>query len=131
MTSNSQSGRRFRPALARFVSTGIIATSTHTVIVLALVHWHGWAAGGANFAAFILATLVSYVLNSWWTFSASMTRRNAGRFVLVATSCATLAAVLADVAARFGYGTLVGIALVVIVTTPISFFLHKNWTYHA
>ena len=51
------------------------------------------------------------------------------RFAAVATFCAALAAFLADGVARAGYGLLVGIGVVVAVITPVSFLLHRNWTY--
>lgn len=113
----------------RFVLSGIAATLTHTAVVLTLVHWFAWAAGSANFVAFILATLVSYTLNSFWTFNARMTRSTAMRFAGVAAFCASLAALLANGVASEGYGPLTGIGVVVLVITPISFLLHRNWTY--
>ncbi len=129
MTPRTIWGRCLRMAPVRFVFTGVVATLTHTAVVLVLMRRFDWPAGSANFAAFVLATLVSYGLNSLWTFNAAMTRKNAVRFALVATFCAALAALLADSAARSGYGPLTGIALVVLVTTPVSFLLHRYWTY--
>lgn len=127
----SEAALRGRPhqAVIRFVSTGIAATLTHTAVVLTLVYLLAWSARWANFAAFLIATLLSYVLNSLWTFSSRMTRKNALRFVSVAAICAGMAALVADTVARAGYRPLIGIAVVVLVITPISFLLHRHWTY--
>ena len=131
MATDSGSASTLRRTSIRFVATGIAATLTHTGVVFALANGFSWTAGRANFVAFIVATLLSYTLNSLWSFGARMTRRNALRFAAVATLCAALAALLADGVARAGYGLLVGIGVVVVVITPVSFLLHRNWTYRA
>ncbi len=131
MDPDSDSASTLRRTSIRFVVSGIAATLTHTAVVFALADLFSWTAGRANFVAFIVATLLSYTLNSLWSFGSRMTRQNALRFASVATLCAVLAAFLADGVARAGYGLLAGIGVVVIVITPVSFLLHRNWTYRA
>ena len=118
-------------AFLRFVVTGVLATLTHIAVVFSLAHLFLLTAGAANFVASILATLVSYTLNSMWSFKSSMTKQNAIRFASVAGGCAVLAAILAELVSRAGHGLLTGIFTCVVVITPISFLMHRNWTYKA
>ena len=129
MNADPGGASMLRRASVRFVATGIAATLTHTAIVFAVACLFSLKAGIANFVAFIVATLLSYTLNSLWSFRSRMTRQNAVRFATVAAFCSVLAAFLADFVERAGYGLLVGICVVVLVNTPISFLLHRNWTY--
>lgn len=115
--------------LVRFAATGVIATLTHTFIVLCLVQLASFTPGVSNFVAFILSTMVSYVTNALWSFGTSMSQRNALRFAGVSVLCGGLAGGVATMVARAGYPVLAGIATVVVVVTPVSFLLHKYWTF--
>lgn len=78
-----------------------------------------------------MATLVSYVLNTFWTFRSQATSANAIRFWLVSLLglCVTLLLSWSAEAAQFDY--IAGIALTATLVPPLTFALHASWTYRA
>lgn len=113
----------------RFGFTGLFATGVHVLCAAVLIESFGVRATAANGVAFCSATLLSYLLNTFWTFRRQATRGNAARFWLVSTLglCLTLLLSGAAEAAQLHY--LAGIALVVALVPPVTFVLHSAWTY--
>ena len=83
----------------------------------------------ANGIAFVVATLFSFTINTTWSFSSRPSRRLLVRFVLVATVGLGITVAVSGTAQYFGLHYLYGIALVVCAVPPITFLLHKYWTY--
>lgn len=113
----------------RFAVTGLVTTATHTAVVLLLTGNGAAEVGAANFIAFLGATAISFVMNSWWSFQRPLTLRSGLRFGMVAGLCACAAAAIAALAESRGLPPLGGIGAVVIAVTPMSYVLHRNWTY--
>ena len=112
-----------------FGLVGVLATAIHVTVASALIEGAGWPAGLANGAAFCVATLVSYSLNSRLTFRQAMSRRKLGRFVAVAGAGAALSMAISTGAEWYGLHYLVGIALVVTSLPLLTFLAHSRWTY--
>jgi putative flippase GtrA len=113
----------------RFCISGLGATICHTLVVLMAVHGMGSSIALANFCAFLMAASFSYVANTLWSFESFLSKKNAILFFLATSICAALAAVIAHLVDITGYSLFIGIFAVVVVTTPISFLLHKYWTF--
>lgn len=83
----------------------------------------------ANPFAFIIATGFAYASNTVWSFASLMSHRTFVRYLSVSVfSCLATAAVSAAAsAAQLDYR--IGIALVIVIVTPVNFALHSLWTY--
>lgn len=126
--------RRVRPGIPseqfwKFVAVGILNTATHAVIAIAMVRWGRTSIVTANVCAFTAATLLSYIVNTTWSFAGSIGGATLTRFVLVSLVGLCLAATISSLAEHFGLHYLLAIASVPIVVTPVTFTLHRMWTY--
>jgi len=83
----------------------------------------------ANGAAFVLATLVSFVINTVWSFSQPLQGIAFFRFLVVSSLGLTLTVLIARIAQGLNLNYLLGIGLVVVVIPPVTFALHNTWTY--
>jgi putative flippase GtrA len=115
--------------LRRFLATGVINTLVHTIVAVALIKLFSANQTAANVIAFILATLVSYLVNTLWSFGRALSGRTLKRFVTVAMIGATVTALVARTAESLGAHYLVGIGCVAVTVAPMTFLLHKYWTY--
>jgi putative flippase GtrA len=117
-----------RPAL-RFGVTGVAISLLHVLIASCVIRSLVPSPMLANGIAFSLCTLVSYQVNSRWSFAHANPTERLPRFVLV--SLAGLAASLLVAASvdslGFHYG--VGIAAVIMLVPLLTFTLHSRWTF--
>jgi len=129
MPLNKLSLKQIPSSLLRYYLIGILATLMHVVIVAILIEKFASSAGLANGIAFILATIFSYIMNTYWSFQAKMSFTVLCRFWSVAALGCALAVVISSVAEHLGFHYLIGIAMVMSVVPVISYLLHRNWTY--
>jgi putative flippase GtrA len=113
----------------RFAITGLGNTAVHAIVAVTLIKAMGVAAGLANACAFLTATAVSYVINTFWSFGARPTRDNALKFGVVTAAGFAMAAYLGDTAAAWGWPPLVGVLFVSALVAPTNFLMHHFWTY--
>jgi putative flippase GtrA len=120
----------------RFGITGLANTGIHALVaVLCLEGFFlgvPWLVAGpvvANGVAFVVATVFSYVVNTVWSFSTSINRKNFQRFVVVAVIGLVAAMGLARLAELIGLPPLGGVVLVICVMPLVNFGLHSLWTY--
>lgn len=72
----------FKNIFARFAAVGLLATLTHSSVYLVAVSGFGAAPQFSNLLGFCIAFLVSYCLQSRWTFNAGESLRNRKTFLL-------------------------------------------------
>ncbi|MBB5497642.1 GtrA family protein [Paraburkholderia sp. MM5384-R2] len=118
-----------RVRLMRFGASGVIATGLHVCIALTLIADAGMSPPWANAIAYTWATAASYLLNTFWSFSALPALLNAGRFVVVSLGGLTSTALVSHLTQLAGGPPALGIALVVCVVPPLTFVAHRCWTY--
>lgn len=121
----SESLRRVR----RFAATGALVTSVHVGTAATLVSLVSFVPATANGVAFLIATGISYVINTMWCFSREMSTRQFKRFISVSLACGGFASAIAHTMGVWGYHYLVGILAVVLIVPPTTFMLHNIWTY--
>jgi putative flippase GtrA len=114
---------------ARFIITGLLTTALHILVAVSVISMIHLFPPTANGIAFVIATVFSYVTNTLWSFSNTITRKNLLRYVLVSMIGCVLSVGISGVAEHFGMHYGYGIALVVFTVPPITFLLHKLWTY--
>lgn len=120
------------PASAlRFGLVGIAATLIHLAAAVALIEGGQVHPGIANGIAFVAANLVSYALNTRWSFSARMGLDTWSRYIGVSIAAWLLTVAIAwgvDVA---GGHYLVGIGLIVMLVPVLTYTAHRNITYRS
>ena len=120
----------------RFGITGVANTGIHALVAVLCLEGFclgvPWLVAGpvvANGVAFVVATVFSYVVNTVWSFSTDMNRRNFQRFIVVAVIGLFAAMGLARLAEMIGLPPLGSVVLVVCVMPFVNFGLHSLWTY--
>ncbi len=113
----------------RFAVIGLFGTVLYVAVVTGLVEWAAAPPVLANAVAFCLNTTFSFSMNTWLNFSVPFTTRNWLRFCAVSLLGVAITAAVAAVAEGFGLHYGYGIAMVAVAVPPLTFLLHRNWTY--
>lgn len=113
----------------RFAVTGLFVTALHALVAVLFINFISQQPPLANGVAFIVATVMSYVINTTWSFSARLHGRTLLRFLLVSACGFLLAMLVAGVAQMAGLNYLLGIVAVALTIPAFTFVLHNFWTY--
>jgi putative flippase GtrA len=113
----------------RFAVTGLFVTALHVLVAVLLINFVVAYPPLANGGAFAVATVVSYVINTTWSFSARLHGRTLLRFLLVSAGGFLLAMFVAWAAQMAGLHYLLGIGAVALTVPAFTFVLHNFWTY--
>lgn len=115
--------------IARFTVAGLLVTGIHALVAALAIGLGGLRPEAGNGLAFVVANVSSYLLHTLWSFSAQPRTRNMFRFVAVSLFLFTVSVVVPGVIHRSGLHYGVGIVAVTIIIPPLSFFMHRFWTY--
>jgi putative flippase GtrA len=113
----------------RFAWVGVGVTALHVVSATWLITIQELSPVVANGFAFVLATLVSYIANTLWSFKRSLTSISLLRFAGVSLLGLLVTLVVSAAAEFVGLDYYYGIFAVVLAVPSFSFFLHRIWTY--
>lgn len=113
----------------RFGLSGLAVTAFHAAIAASLIESILPQPALANGIAFVIATLTSYLLNTYWSFSHKPAPTNLLRFISVALFGLVITMTIAGTAAAYSLPYWLGIACAVATVPPITFLLHNFWTY--
>jgi len=113
----------------RFAVTGLFVTALHALVAMSFINYVSPDPPLANGVAFVVATVVSYVINTTWSFSARLHGKTLLRFLLVSAGGFFLAMFVAWAAQMAGLHYLLGIAAVALTIPAFTFVLHNFWTY--
>lgn len=117
--------------LRRFLVSGVLATAVHFAVAVTLIRQGHAEPAIANAIAFVVATAFSYVINTLWSFGGIMGGPTLARFLIVQLLGVGLAALVSGTADRLGLHYVIGTALVPVFVTPVTYTLHRLWTYRA
>lgn len=115
--------------LFRFAVTGVMNTALHYAVAMSFLRLVWDSPAVANGLAFIVATVFSCVMNTLWSFSRTLSAAVFRRFGLVSCLGCLLSSLVAGLADHLGLSDQLGILCVVLCVTPITYLLHRNWTY--
>jgi len=113
----------------RFAVTGLFVTALHALVAVLFINGVSPKPPLANGVAFAIATVVSYVINTTWSFSARLHGKTLLRFLLVSAGGFFLAMFVAWAAQMAGLHYLLGIVAVALTIPAFTFVLHNFWTY--
>jgi putative flippase GtrA len=116
-----------------YVLSGLAATGSHYVVMVALVHWAGWWEVAASSVGFLVGAAVKYPLNYWVVFKSSTAHGRAlVRFAIgLAIGFVLNAAILAILLATLDVHYLVSQVLTTGAVTLVNYLLARNWIFHA
>ncbi|WP_445179412.1 GtrA family protein [Pseudomonas sp. McL0111] len=113
----------------RFAVTGVFVTALHALVAVLFINFVAPQPPLANGVAFTVATVVSYLINTTWSFSARLHGRTMLRFMVVSVCGFFLAMFVAWAAQMAGLHYLLGIGAVALTIPAFTFVLHNFWTY--
>ncbi|MCF4997622.1 GtrA family protein [Pseudomonas syringae] len=113
----------------RFAITGLFVTALHGLVAVLFIQHVAPLPPLANGVAFAIATVVSYLINTTWSFSARLHGRTLLRFMMVSAAGFLLAMCVAWAAQMAGLHYLLGIGAVALTIPAFTFVLHNFWTY--
>jgi putative flippase GtrA len=113
----------------RFAISGLLVTGLHVLVATCFINFVLDISSLANGVAFVVATAFSYMINTLWSFSSPLHRRNLLRFVLVSLVGCFFAVAVSGTAQYYDLHYMYGIGLVVCTVPPVTFLLHSFWTY--
>lgn len=113
----------------RFAVTGLFVTALHALVAVLFINYVLAQPPLANGVAFAVATVVSYLINTSWSFSARLHGRSLLRFMTVSGAGFLLAMSVAWAAQMAGFNYLLGIGAVALTIPAFTFVMHNFWTY--
>lgn len=113
----------------RFGLVGVANTAVHAGIVIALMETVVPPAYVANGVAFVFANLMSYCLNSLFTFRTAITLKGYRKFLLVSLVSLGLTLAITSLAEHLGLHYGIGLVLVIFVVPVLNYFVMKMWAF--
>lgn len=113
----------------RFALSGMFVTLLYSLIAAGLIEGAALRSPVASGIAFVVATLTSYLVNTYWSFSRQPGLGNLMRFSCIALVGLFLTISIASLVDSLGLSYWIGIGCVVLVVPPVTFLLHNFWTY--
>lgn len=116
----------------QFLKFGVIggaATGIHVAVFLALIEWIKWNYVQSNFVAYAVATLWSFVGNSFWSFGCRPSGYRFVRYMCVAVFGLVLSMGVSWACELMLVNAFVTILWIVMLVTPTTFLLHRYWTF--
>lgn len=120
---------RLPASVPRFGLVGIAATLIHLTVAVGLIEGGHVHPGIANGIAFVAANLVSYVVNTRWSFNARIGLDTWSRYIGVSLAAWMLTVAIAWGVDISGGHYLVGIGVIVILVPVLTFVAHRKITY--
>jgi putative flippase GtrA len=125
MISNQQ-----LPRFVRFACVGIGNTIIHICIVFLLVEQLSIQPPLGNAAAFAAANIVSYLLNSKWTFEKKTSFTRYARFLLVSSSGLAISWGCVFGSELLGLHYLAGVLISVFFVAIIGYLLNRHFVFN-
>lgn len=119
--------------MIKFGVAGLTATAIHTCTLLFLVEKLGMEPVLASIPAFLMALLISFLINHHWTFTATGGYgRHFPRYVVVSAAGLVLnILIMYGAVALMKMSYLVGLTLVILTVPPASYTLQRYWTFRS
>jgi putative flippase GtrA len=114
---------------AKFVAVGLLSASAYSATIVALVEFAARSTAVATMAGFALGTLISYTLNTLFTFQRKLQGRSFARFWIVTGIGLLISVSIVEGSVALGLHYGVGVFASLIVGPAFNFTAHRMWTY--
>ncbi|EJN18800.1 putative membrane protein [Pseudomonas sp. GM78] len=112
-----------------FGLVGVANTAVHASIVIALMEIFAPPAFVANGVAFVFANLMSYALNSRFTFKTPVSFLGYRRFLVVSLVSLALTLLITSIVEYLGWHYGVGLVMVILVVPVLNYLVMKIWAF--
>jgi putative flippase GtrA len=116
-------------SFTKFACVGVGNTAIHICIVFLLVEQLVVQPPFANAVAFAAANIVSYLLNSTWTFQQKASLVGYYRFIAVSLVGLSISWVCVVISQSIGMHYMVGVLVSVVFVAVIGFFLNRHFVF--
>jgi len=113
----------------RFGLVGVVNTGVHAGIVIALMETLAPPAYLANGIAFMFANVMSYCINSRFTFRTPISFKGYRRFLLVSLLSLALTLVITSLGEYLGLHYGFGLMLVIFIVPVLNYLVMKMWAF--
>ncbi|MHA7115258.1 GtrA family protein [Pseudomonas promysalinigenes] len=113
----------------RFAMVGIANTAVHAGVVIGLMETLAPPAAVANGCAFIVANLMSYCINSRFTFRVPMSWLAYRRFLLVSLVSLGLTLLITSWVEYMGWHYGLGLVMVIFIVPVLNFMVMRLWAF--
>ncbi|WP_060482514.1 GtrA family protein [Pseudomonas sp. NBRC 111119] len=113
----------------RFGLVGVTNTAVHAGIVVLLMEVFAPPAPVANGVAFLFANVMSYMLNSRFTFRMPVSFLGYRRFLLVSLVSLALTLAITSLVEFLGWHYAVGLMMVIFVVPVLNYVVMKLWAF--
>lgn len=119
---------RYRQFLT-FSLIGVANTVTHGAVLMLCVEIWSLAVVLSHLISFGVANIISFVLNSMYTFHTKITFRRYAKFWTASMVSLGLTLVLSLLINQYGFHYMAGFLIIVIVVPIVSFMIMKFWAF--
>jgi putative flippase GtrA len=112
-----------------FALIGVVNTGVHGVILMLCVEVWSLAIVLSHFISFSLANVISFILNSLYTFNTKILFGRYLKFWMASMVSLGLTLFLSWLINEFGFHYMIGFMLIVILVPIASFLLMKFWAF--
>lgn len=113
----------------KFVLCGLVSAASYTATIVSLVELAGWHTAAATCVGFSVGTVVSYVLNSLFTFQRKLERSRFVRFGTVTLIGLGINVSIVEGAQLIGLHYGFGVFGSLVVAPAFNFLAHRYWTF--
>ena len=126
MTQNTERSR-----FVIFGMIGVINTFTHSMIVICAVELITLNPVTANTVAFLITNILSYLMNSKWTFELTPSLLGYGKFLVASAGGLFITVAFATLAEFMEWHYLIGLFLIIVIMPFLTFFVYKVWVFRS
>ncbi len=112
-----------------FAAVGVINTLIHSTAVISFVELLAINPVLANTFAFFISNILSYFMNSNWTFRVAPNLSGYLKFLIASTGSLFFAITFSAFAEYMGWHYLIGLFLVIVISPLLTFLVYKTWVF--
>lgn len=112
-----------------FAAVGVINTLIHSTAVISFVELLAINPVLANTFAFFISNILSYFMNSNWTFRVAPNLSGYLKFLIASTGSLFFAIAFSAFAEYMGWHYLIGLFLVIVISPLLTFLVYKTWVF--
>lgn len=113
----------------RFIIAGLLTTLLYIVVATLLVDLFIFSLTNASSLSYIVATIFSYIIHTYWSFSSVAMKKNAAKFFTISALNFIIARYLPSLGVLLNLTGQLTLLITALVMPAITFFLHTFWTY--
>jgi putative flippase GtrA len=119
------------PQFAKYGLVGLLNTMIHAALLFGSVELLSLGPVTGNLVAFLVANMVSFMMNSYWTFNSSPDVRHYVKFFLSSLFALGLTLGIAWLFQALGLHYGLGFLGVILIVPPLNYLALKRWTFTA